>query len=187
MLKPALRYSHELLKEVVERGDVVVDATMGNGNDTAFLATLVGEKGKVYAFDVQEEAVENTKDRLTKENLDDGRVSLILKGHEHLSEFIQEQKIRAAIFNLGYLPKADHSIITKSETTISAIEQLLTKLEKSGRIIIVVYYGHLGGLEEKEAVLDYVQTLNQDEVQVLRYEFINQRNHPPFVLVIEKR
>jgi tRNA A58 N-methylase Trm61 len=35
---------------VVSEGDTVVDATVGNGNDTIFLARLVGEKGRVYGL-----------------------------------------------------------------------------------------------------------------------------------------
>ena len=34
------------LEKVVNKGDVVIDATMGNGYDTVYLGNLVGEGGK---------------------------------------------------------------------------------------------------------------------------------------------
>ena len=60
MLRP-LEMAHQFLAEVITKEDVVVDATMGNGHDTAFLAQLAGQ---VYAFDIQEQALVNTQERL---------------------------------------------------------------------------------------------------------------------------
>ena len=139
MIKRPIHLSHDFLAQVLDDESVVVDATMGNGNDTAFLAGLAK---KVYAFDVQEQALEKTRQRLS--DLEIENAELILDGHENLDRYVTEP-IRAAIFNLGYLPSADKSVITKPHTTLEAIEKILDRLEVGGRLAIMIYYGHDGG------------------------------------------
>lgn len=180
MIKRPIRLSHDFLAEVLDKDSIAVDATMGNGNDTAFLAGL---SKKVYAFDVQEQAVQKTSERLAQLGLEN--VELILDGHEHVSDYVSEP-IRAAIFNLGYLPSADKSIITKPDTTLLAIEKILAQLEVGGRVAVMIYYGHEGGDMEKDAVLDYVQTLDQTEFTAMLYQPLNQINTPPFLVMVEK-
>ena len=187
MLKNALSYSHVLLKQTIIPGDIVVDATVGNGNDTAFLAALVTKRGKVYGFDIQEEAIKKTTEKLLLTGLLE-QVKLFQKGHEEAAKLLNNnEQIAAAIFNLGYLPNSDKKIITKKETTLKAITGLLPRLRKGGLILIVIYYGHPSGKEEKEAVLKFVEQLPQEHYAVLNYQFINQKNQPPFLIVIEKR
>ncbi|SJZ36453.1 Putative rRNA methylase [Pilibacter termitis] len=183
MLESALRYSHKLIREIVNNGDTVVDATMGNGNDTALFASLVGETGCVHAFDVQELAVENTKIRLKEQQL---TAQLHLESHENVGNYLQHN-LKCAVFNLGYLPKSDKTIITQSESTLKSLKCMLTHLLSGGRILLVLYYGHDGGEQEKEAVLHFARTLPQEEYQVLEYQFINQKNSPPILVCIEKR
>lgn len=147
MLLTALRFSHQLLKDVIDEGDHAIDATMGNGNDTRFLAELVGKTGRVYAFDVQEQAIKNTYEKLAEYK---DRSTLFLAGHETIDETISiDQPIKAAIFNLGYLPNSDKKIITLPETTKHAMTAILDRLSVSGRMILVIYYGHDGGEAEK--------------------------------------
>ncbi|MGX7150628.1 class I SAM-dependent methyltransferase [Enterococcus ureasiticus] len=187
MLQTALHFSHTLLKEVIQVGDIVVDATMGNGNDTAFLAELVGSTGLVYAFDVQEKALINTEKKLTELGLKD-QTTLLHQGHETLGEAIPEEtQLTAAIFNLGYLPKSDKQVITKPDTTKKALDALLARLKPKGRIILVVYYGHTGGEAELALVQEYSQKLPQEEYSVLTYQFINQKNNPPILFCFEKK
>jgi len=171
MLENALHYSRTLLKNTLIPGDIVVDATVGNGNDTVLLATLVGENGTVYGFDLQEQAIQKTKEKLLLTGLS-AQVKLFQQGHETLGSILPESTLLAgAIFNLGYLPKGDKTIITKGETTLIAIKEILPRLRKGGLLLLVVYYGHKGGKEEKDTVLDYVQTLSQTDYTVLRYDF----------------
>ena len=132
MIKRPIHLSHDFLAEVLDDESVAVDATMGNGNDTAFLAGLAK---KVYAFDVQEQALEKTRQRLS--DLEIENAELILDGHENLDRYVTEP-IRAAIFNLGYLPSADKSVITKPHTTLEAIEKILDRLEVGGRLAIMI-------------------------------------------------
>lgn len=181
-----VKFSHKLIKEVIRPGDSVIDATVGNGNDTVFLASLVDKTGKVYGFDVQEQAIENTTEKITLTGLQ-AQVELFQMGHEKLDQVISKDvRIQGAIFNLGYLPKSDKKIITQPDTTVSAIQKILPQLAVKGRIILVVYHGHEGGGDEKEAVLSFSKSLDQKKYQVLQYQFINQINNPPFVIAIEK-
>ncbi|MFL2134594.1 class I SAM-dependent methyltransferase [Desemzia sp. FAM 24101] len=187
MIENALRFSHTLLKNTISPGDIVVDATVGNGDDTVLLAKLVGPHGKVYGFDIQDKAIQKTKEKLLYTSLLP-QVELYHQGHETVGDVLEANTpLAGAIFNLGYLPKSDKSIITKSTTTLKAIVTLLPLLRKGALLIVVVYYGHNGGTEEKEAVLDFASHLPQKEYSVLQYGFINQQNSPPFLLAIEKR
>ncbi len=188
-LKRILPYSHTLMEKAASNGDIVVDGTVGNGNDTVFLAKLVGPTGKVYGFDIQKEAIERTKKRLQEEQLTDN-VELFQAGHENIKKYIPKHfhgHVKGAIFNLGYLPKGDHRVITKPETTIQALEQLLDIMTVEGIIVFVVYHGHPGGDVEKEALVDYVKNIDQQKAHVLCYQFLNQRNNPPFIIAVEKR
>ncbi|RID86540.1 16S rRNA (cytosine(1402)-N(4))-methyltransferase [Peribacillus asahii] len=184
-----LPFARILLEKAVQPGDIAVDGTMGNGFDTVFLANLTGEAGHVYAFDIQSEAIQNTTAKLEAEQLSE-RCTLFHAGHEQLKDLIPEKETRSltgAIFNLGYLPGGDKTITTKASTTISAIEQLLEKMKPEGIIVLVIYHGHPEGAIERDELLAYVKHLPQDKTHVLQYGFINQVNHPPFIVAIEKR
>ncbi|WP_080875073.1 class I SAM-dependent methyltransferase [Oceanobacillus timonensis] len=185
MLLNVLTCAHSLLKESLQEGDIAIDATCGNGHDTLFLSQAVGNSGKVYGFDIQAQAIQKTNEKL-QEN-DCHNVSLIQDSHEKISTYMKEVILGGAIFNLGYLPQSDKSIITKAPSTITAIQAILEKLKPNGRLILVIYYGHPGGEEEKEAILAYTSQLDQKEYQVLRYQFINQQNQAPFLIAIEKK
>ena len=178
-MKRPLEMAHDFLAQVITKDDVVVDATMGNGHDTLFLAKLAKQ---VYAFDIQEQALEKTSQRLQEAGL--SNAELILQGHETVDQFVTE--VKAAIFNLGYLPSADKSIITQPQTTIEALEKLCQVLVKGGRIAIMIYYGHEGGDIERDAVLDFVSQLPQQEYTATIYRTLNQINNPPFLVMIEK-
>lgn len=183
ILHRVLPFSKRLIQQVVTLDDIVVDATAGNGNDTQFLAEQVGENGHVYAFDIQQAALDATEKRL---GLLNGHVSLILDSHANIDTYV-DTPIAGAMFNLGYLPYSDDlSVITKAESTTTAVHKLLGLLKKGGLITISVYDGHEGGPEERDALLNYVQQLHQADVHVIKYELLNLRHNPPFLIAIEK-
>ncbi|ABO49617.1 putative rRNA methylase [Desulforamulus reducens MI-1] len=181
----AAKLGHDFLAEILRNGDLAVDGTMGNGHDTLLLAQLVGSQGKVYAFDIQEQAIDNTRQRLVSQNLFDQRVKLIHDGHQNIKHYI-EHPIRAAIYNLGYLPGGDHGVITKTETTLIALEHTLNLLSSGGRMVIVVYPGHPGGQQEKEAVEQMVSQLDSLHYKVLKMTLVNRPPSAPGVVLIEK-
>lgn len=188
MLTGIIPYAHQLLKNTLKQGDIAVDATCGNGNDTLFLSKLVGDSGHVYSFDIQEQAIETTKGLLQAN--EKHNITYIHDSHAKVNQYIPEAlhgKIGGAIFNLGYLPRSDKQIITKGDSTITAVNSLLPYIKKEALIVIVIYYGHEGGAEEKEEVLQFVKQLDQKQYSVLQYQFINQKNNPPFVVAIEKK
>lgn len=183
-----LPFTRSLIQQVVQEGDTVVDATMGNGRDTLFLAQLVGPLGRVLAYDIQEEALRNTYERLQEANCLE-QVQLFLRGHEHLGEDLQSiaTPISAAMFNLGYLPGGNKEIVTKPETTIQALHGLRAHLKVGGIMTLVVYSGHEQGKLEKEKLLEEVSSWDQKEYDVLQYRFINQQNDPPFLIAIQRK
>ena len=178
-MKKPLAMAHDFLAQVITKDDIVVDATMGNGHDTLFLAKLAKQ---VFAFDIQEQALEKTRQRIQEAGFTN--VELILQGHETVDQYVSD--VKAAIFNLGYLPSADKSIITQPQTTIEALDKLCQMLVKGGRIAIMIYYGHEGGDIERDAVMDYVSQLPQQEYTATIYRTLNQINNPPFLVMIEK-
>jgi len=179
-----LEYAKELIKKSVHIGDNVIDGTCGNGSDTKFLAELVGENGIVYGFDVQAQAIKNTKSKLKKYNLLE-RVKCINDTHANINKWIKSD-IKAAMFNLGYLPGANKDITTLPQSTIIAITAILPLLKKDGIITIIVYTGHDNGVEGKK-INEYLITLPQKEYSVMRYDFINQVHNPPYLIAIEKK
>ncbi|QQK81231.1 class I SAM-dependent methyltransferase [Salicibibacter cibi] len=181
-------FAHHLLEKTISHGDTVVDATTGNGHDTVFLAKRVGATGYVVGFDIQHQAIHNTRTRLQREKLDE-HVELIENSHTYIEEMFKNKGYaapKAAIFNLGYLPGSNKSLTTNSESTITAINQLLTIMPTTGLIVLVIYHGHEEGKKERDALLSFTSSLNQEHVLVARYEFSNRNNHPPFLLALEK-
>lgn len=166
---------------------VAVDATMGNGNDTLFLSELVGPKGKVYSFDIQKTALENTRKLLMENNVEEGdSIHLVLDSHDNIDSYIKGE-IDVGMFNLGYLPGGDHEIITKADTTIKALDWMFHHLKKGGLVSVIIYYGHEGGNEEKNSVISYIENLDSRKFMVLRSDYINQSKDPPILLLIEKK
>ncbi|MFD2446504.1 class I SAM-dependent methyltransferase [Bacillus sp. CGMCC 1.16607] len=187
-IERVLQFARSLMEKAIQPGDIAVDSTLGNGHDTLFLANLVGESGKVYGFDIQEQAILKSKQRLAEHHLEN-RAILFHKGHEHIQDLIPPDyhgKVTAAIFNLGYLPGSDKSVVTKPDTTIAAIEQLLQIMASEGIIVLVIYHGHPEGATERDHLLQYVKNLDQQKARVLLYQFLNQQNDPPFIVAIEK-
>ncbi|OON99833.1 MAG: hypothetical protein ATN35_10640 [Epulopiscium sp. Nele67-Bin004] len=179
ILKQMLLYSKFLLEQIICEGDTAIDATVGNGHDTLFLSNLVGETGKVYGFDIQQQAIDKVKELNIK------NACLICDGHQNIDLYVTEQ-VAGVIFNLGYLPSGDHSITTTADTTTVAISKILDILKTNGLIVLIVYHGHKGGKEERDGLLNFVQNLDQKRVSVLKYEFINQKNDAPFIIALEK-
>ncbi|MCI6859215.1 MAG: class I SAM-dependent methyltransferase [Eubacterium sp.] len=180
------QWCHERIRQLVKNPEICIDATAGTGKDTVFLCELVGEQGNVISMDVQEKAVQMTKDRLKEKNFTD-RTRVVLDGHEHMERYAGEGSVSLIMFNLGYLPGGDHSVATKKETTIAAIKTGLTLLKAGGVISLMIYSGGDSGFEEKEAVLSFLKDLPQQEYTVIVENFYNKSNDPPLPVYIIKQ
>jgi predicted methyltransferase len=186
-----LSFAQELAGARIRPGDTALDATAGNGVDTLFLAKADGVKGAVHAFDIQETALAKTRDRLWKELGEEAdRVQLHLASHDQMKELVPvpvHGAVAAVMFNLGYLPGADHTVITRPGTTLPALSAALELLRPGGVLTVAVYPGHEGGRSEADAVDAWASQRPPEACQVMCYRFMNQRNNPPYLIALEKR
>lgn len=183
-LGSAVYLAQLFVSDSVKSGGIAVDATAGNGNDALFLARLVGPNGIVYAFDIQSKALQTTQELLEKNGCA-GQVKIIQAGHEEMKRFVSGL-VDAVIFNLGYLPGGDHSLVTRPETTAKALRSALDLLRPGGKIGLVIYTGHPGGREECETVETIAASLDGDLFRVIKIVFLNRAANAPVVIVIEK-
>jgi hypothetical protein len=181
--------AHEFVRRALSPGALAVDATAGNGNDTLFLAGLVGDAGKVLAFDVQPEALESTQRRLLAAGV--RNVVCIRAGHEHIGGYLDEhapnRPVAAAMFNLGFLPGGDPAVTTRAETTIAACAELLGRLDVGGLLSVHIYAGHHGGADETREVLAWAGRLEWERWHVLRLSSFNKQRNPEHLLMVERR
>ena len=184
-LLPALAFARQLIEDRLKNGGRALDGTAGNGRDTLFLAQLVGGNGKVWAFDIQAQALSNTAG-LLRENGVEERVELIAASHADLADYVREP-LDAAMFNFGYLPGGDKTVTTKADSSVRAMQAAAALLAEGGLLTAVVYSGHPAGRAESAAIEQWAAALPQEQYQVLHYRFTNQCNHPPQLLAIEKR
>lgn len=181
----ALNIIRRVLREWVHEGDICIDATAGRGFDALYLAQLVGDSGHVTAFDIQEEAVESTK-ALLAENGVAHRAEVLLKSHSEMDELFEEESVSCITFNFGWLPRGDHNIFTNKYTSIPAIEKGLRLLKSGGIMTLIIYYGRETGFEERDAILEYLPTIDNRKYTVVEMPFVNRPNCPPIPVVIFK-
>ena len=184
-LKSARYLAREIILQMVLPGDPAVDATMGNGHDTLMLCEAVGAEGWVYAFDVQAQAVEETRKRLREQGMD-GRAELIHAGHEHMAEYVKEP-VKAIMFNLGWLPGGDHEVTTRWETTRKAAESALNLLQPMGVLVICAYPGHAEGEREERELTAFLAGLSNRQYNVLHQRFLNAGPGAPECFVVQKQ
>ena len=176
---------HRVLDEYIKEGDCCIDATMGNGNDTALLSRLAGEKGHVIAFDIQKQALEHTAERLLKDGCPEN-YQLFLDTHENMMNYAKPDTVSCITFNLGYLPGGDHSIATKADSSRKAVETGLRLLKKGGLMTLCIYSGGDTGFQERDAMLDFIRQLDPHKYLVIQSEYVNRPNDPPIPVLIIK-
>lgn len=182
-----LTMAQRWVSERVERGETVIDATAGGGVDTLMLAQLVGAKGSVLAFDIQQEALDKTARRMAafEDQSKLATVQLICDSHANMKRYV-EHSVAAIMFNLGYFPGGDESIITQSHSTLEALEQALTLLRPGGIITCTLYPGHVGGDTEAELVEQWASALPHELAHCVLYRQ-PQRPHAPYLIGIERK
>lgn len=178
-------WCHHFIQLQVKPGDLCIDATMGNGHDTALLCRLTGEHGKVLAFDIQEKALQNTKKRLLESGVPDN-YRLILDSHSHMIRYADAGSAGCIVFNLGYLPGADHTLATKPDTSLEAVRQGLSLLKKNGLMSLCIYSGGDTGFEERDTLLPFLRSLDPRHYLVILSSYYNRPSHPPIPILIRK-
>lgn len=182
--RPTVR-AHRELAAVLREGDLAIDATAGNGHDTVFLAERVGESGRVIAFDIQAEAIASSRVRADAAGLT-SRIAFVRGSHTLIGEYVQPGTAAAVVFNLGYLPGGDHSVITRSGETLLALDRSLVALRQGGLLAIVCYPGHPGGDTESEDVVAWAKRL---ETALCRTEIVRREGTlrpAPFLILVKK-
>lgn len=179
-----LQITHTLWSSLVKSGDTVIDATLGNGKDTLFLAKLLNGKGFLHAYDIQEESLQKSKAFL-KSHLTEEEASVV---HLSLASHVtfEEKEASLIVYNLGYLPGGNKHITTKLETTLQSLESAKSILNVGGAISITCYTGHDEGKKERAMLLNYLQSLSSDWAS-LHYHWINRKEAPELFLLLRER
>ena len=172
------------LEPYVKEGATCVDFTMGNGHDTLFLSKSVGENGRVFAFDVQEQALASTKKLLTEEKAPEN-YTLILDSHANLKKHVSCE-INAGVFNLGWLPGSDKKITTQTDSTLAAVTDAMSLMAHDSIILIAVYPGHEEGKKEGNALDDLFSGISRFEFCIGKFRIVNSASSP-FFYTVEKK
>lgn len=178
-------WCHHFIKEQVKPGDLCIDATAGNGNDTEFLCRLTGDAGKVLAFDIQRAAVDATNARLDAKKL--SHIGTVIQdSHEHMDRYVSPESVGCIVFNFGYLPGGDHAIATQASSSLAAVETGLSLLRRGGLMSLCIYSGGDSGFSERDALLSWLKTLDPRRYIVIVSEYYNRPNHPPIPVFLLK-
>ena len=179
--------ARRFLSTHINPGDCVIDATLGNGNDTELCARCVGEQGRVLGFDIQDKAITNTRQRLLTSDLLN-RVTLILDNHGNMKRHINDelqQKLSTIVFNLGFLPGSDKTTTTSTDTTLTALNEAAIIINPNGLILIMTYPGHACGKNETEAVKQWINHLDDTRFHCRSIE-TKQKTDAPSLFLITK-
>lgn len=181
--------AHKIISGKLLAGGIAIDATVGNGHDTVFLAKQAGIDGTVYGFDIQRSALDVTRSKLEETGMDE-QVKLILASHESMLNHIPEHhtgRVNAIMFNLGYLPGGDKTVTTQKQSTLKAVSTACALLTPHGCITIIAYPGHEQGQEEKASLKEWSQSLNDDLYIKETMTIQGCLNKPPCLFIITRR
>jgi hypothetical protein len=182
--------AHNLIRDTLNPGDIAIDATVGNGYDTLFLVEQIMPSGRVYGFDIQQAALDATRVKFRNTSLSSECLTLFHGSHAAMAEKIPVQhqgRISACMFNLGYLPGSDKSIITETESTITALTIAVRILSNRGIITVLAYPGHRGGVQETEQVSRWCEQLAGDRFKVNTIYSAEDKVSAPRLFVIRKQ
>lgn len=174
---------YNFLNKFKDKKIVAVDMTVGNGNDICNICSIVGKDSEIYGFDISKDAINTSTEKL--KIYDYMKLNLILDGHENIKSYIND-KLDLVVYNLGYLPKGNKNITTDYKTVIKSLNKVFEILNKNGLIIITFYPGHESGKLESIEIEKYLEKKDQKKYRILKLDFINQVNNPPYVIVIER-
>ena len=182
-----LDLAYHYWQSVVELGDIVIDATCGNGKDTLKLAQLAlePERGALYAYDIQAQAIATTQEYLAH-NLSPtiiSRIKFMLANHNTFDDRIHPSSVKLIVYNLGYLPGGNKTLTTQASTTTTSLQAAIHLIAPGGAISITCYPGHPAGIEEEKCVLEYAASLNPKEWSSCYHQWLNRKAAPSLLLL----
>ncbi len=180
--------AHDLIRHRLSDGHIAIDATLGNGHDTVFLAQCVAPNGHVYGFDIQQAAIDATLEKCQKQRLLP-YLTLFHASHADMAKKIPTYlhgKINAIMFNLGYLPGGDKQLITQASSTLAALAVASHLLSVNGIMTILAYPGHLGGDLETEAVKQWIGQLEPNQFAAHVIDSTNAHTSAPRLFVVAR-
>lgn len=181
MRKPHLATAHRYFEKYMQMGGVAIDATCGNGHDTYFIAKIA-PMGTIFAVDRQKEALEKAKELLAPLQ---ANIQWVCGCHSKIGDIMPPNSVDLIVYNLGYLPGSDKTVITSADTTLLSLKSACSLLKSGGAIIVTTYSGHPGGAEEEAAVIAFARSLPKSEFEVEQHRWLNWENGPT-VLRINK-
>lgn len=179
LFRSHLDLAHSYWKRLVQAGDLLIDATCGNGHDTLALASL--QPRLLYAFDIQSQALESAQKRLEKES----SIRFIHGCHSQFPPEIASASVKLIVYNLGYLPGGDKETTTQSSTTLESVSKALDLIMPGGAISITCYPGHAEGAREEAALLFFAEQLDKHMWSCCHHRWIN-RTQAPSLLLLQK-
>ena len=183
----AVRFVQDFLAARLGRPSLCIDATCGNGGDTAFLCGLTAPEGRVLGFDIQPEAIASTRKHLEQLGVPAARYELHCQSHADLLQVVQPGTADAVMFNFGWLPGADHAVFSTAQSSIPALQAALEAVRPGGVVSAILYSGQVIGTEEKQAVLAWLRALPLKDFTVLVCDFANWADTAPLPCIILKK
>ena len=183
----AVKFVQDFLAARLVHPRLCVDATCGNGGDTAFLCRLTAPEGRVLGFDIQPEAIASTRARLEQAGVPAGQYALHCDSHAHLLQYVQPGTADAVMFNFGWLPGADHSVFSTADSSIPALEAALAALRVGGVLSAILYSGRVIGTDEKQSILSWLRALSLEKYTVLVCDFANWADTAPLPCLVLKK
>lgn len=180
----AVRFVQDFLAARLGRPRLCIDATCGNGGDTAFLCGLTAPEGRVLGFDIQPEAIASTRARLETQGL---AAELFCDSHANLLHHVRPGTADIVMFNFGWLPGADHRVFSTAESSIPALEAALTALRPGGVLSAILYSGRVIGTGEKQSILGWLRALPLEKYTVLVCDFANWADTAPLPCLVLKK
>ena len=183
----AVRFVQDYLAAHLPHPKLCIDATCGNGGDTAFLCRLSGPEGRVLGFDIQPEAIASTRKHLEQLGVPAARYELHCQSHADLLQIVQPGTADAVMFNFGWLPGADHAVFSTASSSIPALQAALEAVRPGGVVSAILYSGQVIGTDEKQTVLEYLRALPLKSFTVLVCDFANWAETAPLPCIILKK
>ena len=183
----AVKFVQDFLAARLVHPRLCVDATCGNGGDTAFLCRLTAPEGRVLGFDIQPEAIASTRARLEQAGVPAGQYALHCDSHARLLQYVQPGTADAVMFNFGWLPGADHAVFSTADSSIPALEAALDALRPGGVLSAILYSGRVIGSDEKTEILHWMRTLPLTRCTVLVCDFANWAETAPLPCFLLKK